>query len=500
MADKRLRQSELLALSCVREALELARMSLGHADGPLSLVLAVSGGEDSAALLHLLHRLRAEAWLKLHIAHFDHALRPESVREANFVRGLAKKYNLPFYERRAVTRPVSENMEAWARRVRYEFLEDVRRQTKSWLIVTAHHLNDQAETVLFRLLNGRYSTDATGIAELDLSRRVFRPLLRVKKSEIEDYVSLHLLSFVVDPTNADFERTRNRIRAELLPQLEKQYNPQLVTHLGVFAARSSEDERFLLEKASEVRQSLPARPTGEELRGLPPALLWRVILLIAAEQVGAEAEKIGYRTYWLVAEALEKSDNQRRRFDLGFGIRCELSRNASVKFFRAVNGVHLAAANGPVEPAKLIVPGVVERKYPDGSSASITAGVLVLNEEVRDDVRRVIDWTKKRASNSNSDRFAVEYFDLERLPSSTLLVRERENGDAMRVWRRGERKLKKLFLEHEVDVEVRNQVPLVQSGEDILWVPGVARSAMAPIAENSRYVLELRYERNSASS
>lgn len=488
--SERIVQTDFSLLAFVRTTLQRARQALGKDE--LSLLIAVSGGEDSHALLHVLNRLAGEGRLSLAVAHFDHALRDESRKETEFVRTLAQSYSLPFASARADGHRGSENLEAWARRVRYEFLERARKARQCDLIVTAHHLNDQAETVLFRMLSGRLLTDAHSIAELDLRRRLLRPLLQVPKLMIEDYVAEHRLSFVVDSSNSDLGRTRNRIRHELLPGLEKSYNPQLVAGLAQIARRLGEDERYLDEEACRVATALGATPSSEALRSVPDALLWRVIGVYARQEMGPESERLGYRAFRSVTELLASDPHETKRLDLGFGIRCEVSPSG-VRFKRVAEADD-ARSDIPLEPASLAIPGCVERNYGNGRSVVINAGVLFMKDSDDHTLSDLIRWTKERSKATASEGRAVEYFDLSQLAVSSLTVRERSNGDVVDVFRRGERKLKKLFLERGVARDARNAVPVVEAGTEILWVPGVARSALAPILPESRCVLELKYE------
>lgn len=478
-------------VSSARAVLEEARAHRSTS-GALSLVVAVSGGEDSHVLLHLLLGLREQLRLELVVAHYDHALRPESKREAEVVEKLARSYGLPFVVDRAPERPPRENLEAWARRLRYGFLERARRDRGADLVVTAHHQNDQAETVLFRILSGRLLTDAQGIARFDAERKILRPLLDVRKREIEDYAVAHRLMFVVDPSNADHVRTRNKIRHDLIPGLEKSYNPQLVSSLAQMAERLAADEQFLQGAALEACGS--HRKSGgldvEEMRALPPALLWRVLAQYAEESLGEPAAKLGFAALQSAAELVRRPGGELRRIDLGFGVRFETSRGIA-RFFIG----HAPPDEPALSPAPLVVPGTVDRRYTDGTSASISAGILFLKDEAQERIAELVEWTKQRSQESCHQKFAVEYFDFESVSTSRLLVRERTDGDTVQVFKRGERKLKKLFLERGIAVDERDRVPLVQAGREILWVPGVARSALAPIRKDSRSVLELRYIR-----
>lgn len=294
------------SLSAAREELKIP------AAKQLRLLVAVSGGMDSCVLLSALSELRQELNLELSVAHFDHRLRPSSEREAEFVAGLAAQYGFEFSTAAAPPKPAQENLEAWARNVRYEFLEHARRERAADLIATAHHSDDQAETVLFRLLSGRLLTDARSIAALNLERKLIRPLLAVSKAEVTGYAESHCLPYVMDESNFDLDRTRNSLRHELIPQLEADFNPQIVSTLSEFGERLSADEKFLWSAAAEVF----AR--DENISAAAPALRWRLIRLSAEKQIGEAAKYLGYAALKRVESAL--NGGACGPFDLGFGI------------------------------------------------------------------------------------------------------------------------------------------------------------------------------------
>jgi tRNA(Ile)-lysidine synthase len=456
----------------------------------LKLVVAVSGGEDSHVLLHALRLFHRKGDVELVAAHLDHGLRDQSAQEAEFVLALADEYGLPVHAARAPALPSKENVEAWARNVRYAFLEEVRQSSGADFIVTAHHMNDQAETLLFRLITGRALSDTRGIAECDLSRRVIRPLLNVPKQEIEDYSCRHALRFVVDGSNFDQARTRNRIRQDLLPRLLQDYNPQAIAALAGLSARLAEDERAL--------DAAAARAAAEPLLLLhreQPALAWRVLAEQAAAQLGERAQRLGYKAYKEILSLLATTRSRNRRIDVGQGICCDIGADGRVRFF-CVTERDGEVESAQVLPVALPVPGFVERQYSDGSAVSMRAGVVVVHDELRADFPGLLDWTKARVRNNDPYCSAVEYFDLEQLTGTGLSVRERRDGDRMRIWRRGGRKLKKLFHDCELPLRLRDKMPLVQAGDDILWVPGLARGEAAPVSPDSRYLLELQYHRH----
>ncbi|MFN8389680.1 MAG: tRNA lysidine(34) synthetase TilS [Bdellovibrionota bacterium] len=476
--------------SKVNSALVRARQAFSPSGDRLRLLVAVSGGEDSHALLHALVALREECRLDLVAAHFDHGLRPESAQEAEFVLRLGERYGITAISERAPERPSGENIEAWARDMRYRFLETARTRFDAALVATAHHRNDQAETMLFRLVTGRTLTDARGIAELDQTRRVWRPLLSLEKQAIEAYSIENRLDFIVDSSNQDYARTRCKIRHQLLPLLSSDYNPQVVNALATAADRFADDEDYLESEARRVLQSAEL----SNWKNLKPAIAWRVLAAHAEREVGERAAKLGYRAYQDVLKLAGQGRGE-RRLDLGFGISCEVNRDALPRFFVAEVETVEQQPHPALDAETLPVPGFVERVYPDGTAASIRAGVIVVNEELRHDLDRFVLWAKEKVSENDPLSYAVEYFDLEQLPPAGLVVRERKQGDRMRIWKRGERRVKKLLLERELPPGLRDKVPVVTAGEKILWIPGVARGEEAPVGPQSRFVLELRYAR-----
>lgn len=460
------------------------------------LVVGVSGGEDSHVLLHL---LRQFAPMQIFAVYVDHGLRVESPREATFVMELSAKYGVTGIVERTPVWEGVENVEAWARRERYKILERIRGSVGADLILTAHHQNDQSETLLHRALSGRLATEARGIAPFDATRRLLRPLITVSKELIEQYSSAFNLPFVIDPMNADPDRMRSRIRHELIPVLRDRFNPSVVASLALVGERMADDERYLQEESHRFRRALGDNPILEALVDLPPAVRWRVLRIVAEEVVGEPARRIGYRQWHELLRLLEQDSAVRRSYDLGFGVRATFGRREGVEFFHFDPSKPVTPTASPADP--LALPGEVERHYSDGSCATIRARVIDLPEPGSEPWERVVEsavgfnplGSVVRAAGVHQARV---YFDMDRLGFSPLQVRERQDGDRMRVWKRGERKLKKLFLEQGLMLTLRDRIPIVQAGSDIIWVPGIARSEFAPVGPDSRRLVELSYLRS----
>ena len=233
------------------------------------VVLAVSGGADSIALLQLFTLLKSERRLTLHVAHLDHGLREESQQDAEFVRRVAARWDVPAtIERRDIrARCAAEgwSLEDGARRIRYAFLLEVARRHSATHLATAHTADDQAETVLMRLLRG---TGLLGLGAIPITRpleelSVIRPLLEVWRWEIDAHLARFKLTPRHDASNADPRFLRNRVRHHLLPLLEREYNPNIKGALAQLAEQSRCDYAYLQQAAGRQwkRTVKPRRPS-----------------------------------------------------------------------------------------------------------------------------------------------------------------------------------------------------------------------------------------------
>ncbi len=224
------------------------------------IVIAVSGGADSLALADLLNMSKRRFNLELCIAHYEHGLRGKnSLDDANFVEEFAKSLDIKFFcEHGDVKTFAAENklsIETAARKLRYNFLSKVREEMNFDAIALAHHADDQAETILMRLLRGASSAGLSGMKFSATSEYgiLLRPLLRFKKSELENYCSVRKIFPRIDETNFELDATRNKIRLELLPTL-KNFNPAIVETLCRLGEVSAEENDFI---NSEVEKIFP---------------------------------------------------------------------------------------------------------------------------------------------------------------------------------------------------------------------------------------------------
>ena len=429
-------------------------------------------------------QLQQQYGFSLEAVHVNHSLRVASNDEQEKVQAYCKALGGTCKIYKAPNRENSENIEAWARKVRYQFFNTRRDEVGAHYLVTAHHRRDQAETILFRILTGRALGASHGITESCSTRGLLRPLLGISKEEIEAYAALNEVPYVIDETNSDIARTRNRIRHELLPRLEADYNPSVEDHLARLASRWADDEAYLRQEARVIFNRNASQCQVADLLSLAPSMQWRVLQEYAVNQLGREAEQLGFDAFQRILQMLEDNgDTNSRCLDIGYGVIAELAN--TVVFRKASEKLSLER----IVPQDLNIPSVNKWRFDDGTSITLTAQLKVIDVG---DYEKFLE--QSRSLQGTPLTQSTSYFDARGDLSSLLRVRGREEGDIVRVWGRGRRKLKKLFQEKKLILTLRNRIPIVACKGDILWVPGIARSDYAAVVPDTREVIELVYQ------
>lgn len=254
------------------------------------VLCALSGGADSIAMTQLLWESREQLGIRLAAAHFIHGLRPEDApEELELVRQFCRQRQIPLTVGQGDTRAYCQQnrcgIEEGARQLRYEFLRQSASQLQYSWIATAHHLDDNGETVLLNLCRG---TGLRGLGGIPPKRDgLIRPLLTVSRRQIEQYLAEKRIPYRNDPSNESEQFARNRLRRQVLPQL-RQVNSRALEHLGQAACRARQDEQYLEQLASDfVRQnSRPGRIPAAALAQAPPSLSLRAVQLLYRQNGG----------------------------------------------------------------------------------------------------------------------------------------------------------------------------------------------------------------------
>lgn len=428
-----------------RVARHLERSGLIGSDD--AVCIALSGGLDSVVLLHLLRFPLRSRVGPLTAAHLDHAMRPGSDADARWVAGLCRAWGVPLTSEQASSPPRSE---AEARRVRYRFLEGAAQANS--LILTGHHADDQAETVLFRLSRGSGLGGLRGIAPR--RGRVVRPLLPFRRQELAEYAAEVGLAFRTDPTNVELHYARNRIRHRVLPELERA-RPGAARELAALAAQARRDEQAwdqVLERL-EGEAVLDRDATGltlarARLHSYHPQLRARLLRHIL-RRYGTAPGRAGTQA------ALEfiTSGSSGAVVHLPGGVRLERDFDR----IRVVVPGWTTSGQGRVETAA-----------PEEAATIFDAGAgrgraVIGGRPVQVEWGRGVTAPPGERVNVSSPRFP-------------LVVRGWRPGDRIRL-SYGTKKLKKLFSERRLDRRARARAAVLVDGRgEVLWVVGLARA------------------------
>jgi len=262
------------------------------------VVIGVSGGADSVCLLHILNRLKKELGISLHIAHLDHALRKESGKDAKFVERIATKLKIPIILKRVDIKRIAKklSLEEAARNIRLAFLLRVASKVEADKVALAHNFDDQAETVLMRILRG---TGLYGLSGISLKRRmgqtiIIRPLLEIRRKEIEGFLKAEKIGFCTDKTNRDEVYFRNKIRRRLLPLLEKEYNKNIREVLFNLALSAGSDYECLKEIAARSFKGSKIKLNLDSLIKLHPSIM-RLRLRAAISCLQGDLRRITFK-------------------------------------------------------------------------------------------------------------------------------------------------------------------------------------------------------------
>lgn len=399
-------------------------------------VVAVSGGLDSVVLLHLLRFPLRDLELELRASHLDHAMRPDSAADAAWVRGLCRAWRIPLAADRLDPPAGSE---AEARERRYAFLESSA-PADAW-ILTAHHRDDQAETVLFRIARGTGIRGLRGIAPR--RGRVLRPLLPFGRDALERYATAHGLGFRQDPTNRDTRYARNRLRHEVLPALES-----IQPGTGRALARLADRARAAEREWDAALEALTDRAVIED--DAAGATLARGVLHSYHRDLRARVLRHVLRRYGSTPD--------------------RAGTHAALEFIssgRSGGGIHL-------------VGGVrVERDF---DRIRIVVGP---DREVSDEPLVVVGEAAGTGRATIGGRVVRVAWGAEAEPGAGITVPEPSFPLTVRGWRPGDRirfaygtkKLAKLFAEKRMGRRARRRTPVVvDAAGRVLWVAGVARA------------------------
>jgi tRNA(Ile)-lysidine synthase len=444
------------------------------------VVAAVSGGGDSVALFHLLRELAASGHVVLAaLAHLNHQLRPEAERDEAFCRALADAAGVPCDVARVAVAAAAaagrQSVEVAGRDARYAFFEQVRASRAAHAVAVAHTRDDQAETVLLRLLRGAGTRGLRGA--LPARGGIVRPLLSCGRDDLRAHLAARGAAWLEDATNADPTILRNRIRHDLLPRLVRDYQPGAARVLARTAELASDDDAYLTAAAHTAAAVVSSKEAGGRmvqtaaLLALPPAIGRRVVQLLLREAGATRAVRLAD-----VERVLAGCRNAQAEVCRVAGVAVERFSTDAVLINRG-GGL----ARQPLASRTLAVPGYVD--VPEcGAGWRLRAEGPI---------------KKERAPQPSRHRILLDAA----LGPGPFTVRGRLPGDRLRpLGLGGSKSLQDLFVDRRVPRGERDRIPVVLDATGrIVWVVGVALDETAVAVEGVDDVVVLNIERPDGS-
>lgn len=449
------------------------------------VLVALSGGPDSVCLIHILYNLQEKLNIQCFAAHLNHCLRGEEAdKDEAYSEELCRRLNIPFFSKRvdinalAAKRGISVEMAG--REARYEFFDEIKNKYQIHKIAVAHNANDQAETILMRFMRGTGSEGLRGIKPI--REGIFiRPILCLSREEIEEYCRINNLNPRIDKTNLEDIYYRNKIRLQLLPYIEENFNSNIISTLNRLAYLIDSDNDYIQEQV-DINYNIFCNANEEGLLihkdafKLHKAILSRLIRKAYNEFSGIHSN---FQKVHVDDIIFLQKQGTGRSINLPGGI-CAENRYYDIYFFKKDSKGEL------VFNEKYIIENIndIKSKLYEGFNIYLQDFRLNLN------IKRL----ELKPSLNLKTNNTTKYFDLNKIKGS-ILLRNRKAGDRFSpLGMKGSKKLKDLFIDLKVPQDKRNDIPLLCFDDDIAWIIGYNISDKYKVDKNTKNILQIKLE------
>lgn len=442
-----------------------------------SIIVGVSGGPDSISLLHVLHSIRDKYSIHIHAAHLNHMLRgKESDLDTEYVKFFCSKLGIPcsvkYVDINKLSAETGMSTEEAGRKARYEFFSDLAKEIGATKIALAHNMNDQAETILMRMMRGTGIEGLCGIKPVRDDIYI-RPLIETPRSEIEKYCEENKLAPRIDSSNLEPVYMRNRIRLELIPYIKKNFNARIEYSLSQMSRLLSEDNDFLNEYVNNI-YGIIVKIKGQNVMidadllkpyciSIKKRVIRKAILDVKGDLIGIESKHVE------LSLSVAEEGSTGSAVELPGGLK-------AVKSYNYLQIMHSDSENPCTFSYSLCIPGGI---YINETGARLDSEII---ENLPEDYKK-------------SSRF-IKYFDCDKI-EGTLTVRCRQEGDyIVPLGMRGRKKLKELFIDNKIPKNERENIPLVAAGSEVIWVIGHNINDNYKIINGTKRILKLEYKQS----
>lgn len=443
-----------------------------------NIILGLSGGPDSMVLLHILLYVRERISFNLVIAHVNHGVRgEEALKDEKFTEKVAKELGLDFFSTKAdmvgLAKEKNISEEEAGREIRYGFFRELIKELGHGKIAVAHNRNDQAETLLMRIMRG---TGIDGLAGMSFkSDDIIRPILDINRWEIEKYVEENSIETVVDKTNLETIYSRNKVRLELIPYIKENFNPNIIDTLFRLSENAKLDSYFLEDFSSKVYKSISKEKSTsvviksglfmKEDKAVKNRIIRKAIYNLINTLQGIEEVHISS-----VVDLFNKGETG-KRIDIPNNLLAKVSYNNLI-IEKNINEDMAGVCENKEETILKI-----GQNYLEGYN-------LEINLKIMD--RKDINF-KNVSSN-------VKFFDYD-IMNEEIWIRTRNPGDRFApIGMKGRKKIKDYFIDEKIPRDLRDEIPLLMCGENIIWVIGYRMSEAYKVKKETRDVLRVEYK------
>ncbi|MCH5185784.1 MAG: tRNA lysidine(34) synthetase TilS [Oscillospiraceae bacterium] len=419
------------------------------------ILVGLSGGADSVSLLHILHSLSGMYGITVYAAHINHNMRPTAERDMEYSRLLCKRLGIEFFCHSADVSGFAEknglSSEEAGRRIRYDFFDKVCRENKIDKTATAHNLNDNAETIFMNFIRGSGTSGLKGIPY----RRgnIIRPILDLTREQTEEYCRANSLEFMTDETNRERLYTRNKIRLDLIPYIEKNINENFIRRIAGNSDIISDEDDFMDEIAGDVFNKVFSR----------------------------EKDRCGNNVFILDTSKL-------------VSCRKAVLRRVFLIYFCKIYDTDKHMERRFIDSAIMLMNGQ------SGRSLDLPGNIVLSNEygTLRAYINKSSEFNMPeivKTYNVPAGKTSAENIFIRPEFADTLSVRAKKDGDYFYPeGMEGRKKLKKLFSDLKIPVSKRSAVPIVVSGDEIVWIAGIrADRRFVALPGEISVKLEIRY-------
>jgi len=438
------------------------------------VIVAVSGGPDSMCLLHVLNRIKDKLNIKIIAAHVNHCLRGnESDEDEVYVKEFCSKLNIDFYSTRVDINRFSKekglSSEMAGRAARYEFFENIKSKVGAQKIAIAHNANDQAETILMRIMRG---TGIAGIVGIKPVRdKIFvRPLIKIGREEIESYCKKEHINPRIDNTNLTNIYSRNKVRLELIPYIKRNFNEDIITTLNRLSDTVNVDNDYL-EYISSQKYKLFCDEKKDEIiihkeaflehKAIITRIIRKSICYLLNNTYNFEKKHI----LDIINLQLHKT-----------GTNLDLPKN--IKVYNNYGDISIYFKN-----EKIINKDNNEYELFTGKNIIQSKKIIITIKTL----------SKNNRVNFKENNF-IKYFDYYKIKDK-IILRYRKKGDKfIPIGMSGNKKLKDMFIDMKIEKSLRDKIPLICFGSEIAWIVGYRVSDKFKVDENTIKILEIKFE------